>query len=82
MIDLSGKLDRIKVKGSGNMADNYLNSDDEEINSVFAKNITNKKQMLPNNAAFDLDSVLNPKEDLDEIMKAFDFFLETHPDDK
>lgn len=81
MIDLSKKLDRITVKGSGNMADNYLNSDEEEGNSIFAKNITRRKAPLPNNAAFDLDSVLNPKEDLDEIMKAFDFFLETHPDD-
>lgn len=82
MIDLSKKLDKITVKGSGNMADNYLNSDDMETNSVFAKNITRRKEPLANNAAFDLDAVLNPKEDLDEIMKAFDFFLETHPDEK
>jgi len=81
IIDLSKKLDRITVKGSGNMADNYLNSDEEEGNSIFAKNITRRKEPLPQNAAFDLDSVLNPKEDLDEIMKAFDFFLETHPED-
>lgn len=77
LIDLSGKLDRIKVKGSGNMADNYLNSD-EEMTSVFAKNITrgranNKKK---NESGFDLEDALNPKEDLDEIMKAFDFFID------
>lgn len=81
MIDLSKKLDRITVKGSGNMAENYLNSEEEDGNSIFAKNITRRKDSVPNNAAFDLDSILNPQEDLDEIMKAFDFFLENHPND-
>ena len=41
MIDLSGKLDKIMVKGSGNMADNYLNSEEEE-SSVFSRTITRK----------------------------------------
>lgn len=82
MIDVSKKLNRIKVTGSGNMADNYLNSEDIETNSIFAKNITHQKEEKPTNMAFDLDDVLNPKEDLDEIMRAFDFFIETHPDDK
>ena len=78
MIDLSKKLDKITVKGSGNMADNYLNSDDMEMSSVFAKNITRKKPNKPKESGFDLEDALNPKEDLDEIMKAFDFFVENN----
>lgn len=78
IIDLSGKLDSIKAKGKGSMADNYLNSDDVEVSSVFAKNITRKKPQKPKESGFDLDDALNPKEDLDEIMKAFDFFVENN----
>ena len=82
MIDLSKKLDRITVKGSGNMAENYLNSDDVEMSSVFAKNITRKNERpKSNDSGFDLEDALNPKEDLDEIMKAFDFFIENNPDE-
>lgn len=79
MIDLSGKLDKIKVKGEGNMAENYLNSDDTDENNVFAKNIMRKKPNKPeSDSGFDLEDALNPKEDLDEIMKAFDFFIENN----
>ena len=80
IIDLSHKLDNIKVKGSGNMAENYLNSEDTDENSVFANNLMRKKDKKPNSSGFDLEDALNPKEDLDEIMKAFDFFLENHHD--
>lgn len=76
MIDLSGKLDKIKVKGSGNMAENYLNSDDYDENNIFAQNLMRKRGKKPESSGFDLEDALNPKEDLDEIMKAFDFFLE------
>jgi cell division septum initiation protein DivIVA len=79
MIDLSGKLDKIKVKGEGNMAENYLNSE-EDMQSVFARTITRKKPKKNDNA-FDMEDILNPKEDLDEIMKAFDFFLENQKDE-
>ena len=79
-IDLSGKLDKIKVKGSGNMADNYLNSD-EEAPSVFSRTITRKTQKKQEEG-FDLEEALNPKEDLDEIMRAFDFFIENQEEDK
>lgn len=75
LIDLSGKLDKIKVKGSGNMADNYLNSDDE-LSSVYSQTITRKRTQKHEESGFNLDDALNPKEDLDEIMKAFDFFIE------
>ena len=76
MIDLSGKLDKIKVKGTGNMAENYLNSDVEDENTAFAQALMRKKKPQPSESGFDLEDALNPKEDLDEIMKAFDFFIE------
>lgn len=76
VIDLSGKLDKIKVKGTGNMAENYLNSDETDESNVFAKNITHKRAPKPTESGFNLEDALNPKEDLDEIMKAFDFFIE------
>lgn len=75
LIDLSGKLDKIKVKGSGNMADNYLNSDSDDEDNAFAKTFVKKKEK-PSESGFNLEDALNPQEDLDEIMKAFDFFLE------
>lgn len=76
MIDLSGKLDRIKVKGSGNMADNYLNSD-EDMSSPFASSVVRgKTKNKKSESGFDLEDALNPKEDLDEIMRAFDFFID------
>ncbi len=82
MIDLSGKLDKISAKGKGSLAENYLNSD-EEAPSVFSRNIT-RKGLKPQTteSGFDLEDALNPKEDLDEIMKAFDFFLEEENDTK
>ena len=81
IIDLSGKLDKIKVKGSGNMAENYLNSDDDDENNAFAKTLMRKKDKNPSESGFDLEDALNPKEDLDEIMKAFDFFIENENND-
>ncbi len=77
MIDLSGKLNKIRVKGStkGSMAENYLNSD-EDMESVFARTMTRKTAPQKKESGFDLEDALNPKEDLDEIMKAFDFFIE------
>ena len=81
MIDLSNKFNKIKVKGSGNMAENYLNSDEEISSSVFSRAITRKgEKKKKETEVFDLDEVLNPKEDLDEIMKAFDFFIDSQED--
>lgn len=82
IIDLSGKLDRIKAKGtSGSMAEDYLNSD-EDMQSVFARTMTRKNPPKKKESGFDLEEALNPKEDLDEIMKAFDFFIEEHKDEE
>jgi cell division septum initiation protein DivIVA len=80
IIDLSGKLDSIKVKGKGNMAENYLNSEEEE-SSVFSRAITRKGEKKKKTEGFDLEDALNPKEDLDEIMKAFDFFIDSQADE-
>lgn len=78
------------LKANEDLVDGYLNSelDDEFANTAYAKNITRKKMTpeddspfnyafpSPNETGFDLKEALNPKEDLDEIMKAFDFFDE------
>ena len=80
LIDLSGKLDKISAKGSKSMAENYLNSD-EDFSSVYAKSFTRKKKVKQEESGFDMDEILTPKEDLDEIMKSFDFFLDNNKDD-
>jgi cell division septum initiation protein DivIVA len=79
IIDVSGSLDSIKADGLGSMVDNYLNSDIEDSSSVFAKTFT-KRPIKNKEKPFDLDEVLTPKEDLDEIMKAFDFFMKNNKD--
>jgi len=81
IFDLSGKLGKMKTSGNGNLADNYLNSD-EEMDSAFANTITRKKSTPKNESGFNLEDILNPKEDLDEIMKAFDFFIDVNNDEK
>ena len=84
IIDLSGKLDKITAKGStsSSMADDYLNSDDDTPSSLFARTITRKNPPKKQESGFDLEDALNPKEDLDEIMKAFDFFLDGQEENK
>lgn len=56
-----------------NLVDAYLDEREHD-NSAFARNLTRKKKYEVNESGFDLQEALNPKEDLDEIMKAFDFF--------
>lgn len=76
IIDLSGKLDKIKATGKGSMADNYLNSE-EDLSSPFASTLVKgKSKHKKSESGFDLEDALNPKEDLDEIMRAFDFFID------
>lgn len=77
LINLGDKLKRIKASGTGSMAENYLNSD-EEAPSLYAKNLTRGKAPKKQESGFDLEDALNPKEDLDEIMKSFDFFLDNN----
>ncbi len=58
-----------------NLADKFLQEDTTE-NNAYANIITSKIKAIPevNETGFDLKEAINPKEDLDEIMKAFDFF--------
>jgi len=79
IINLKGKLSSISAKGTKSMAENYLNSD-EEFSSVFANSITRKGKKKQEESGFDMDDILMPKEDLDEIMKSFDFFLQENKD--
>ena len=60
-----------------NLADKFL-QDDTDTNSAYANIITSKTRAVPevNESGFDLKEAINPKEDLDDIMKAFDFFNE------
>ena len=58
-----------------NLADKFLTETSTE-NSAYANIITSKVKAIPevNETGFDLKEAINPKQDLDEIMKAFDFF--------
>lgn len=57
------------------LADKYLTEGEDE-DSAYANFITKKNlgYPTPNESGFDLKEAVNPKQDLDEIMKAFDFF--------
>ena len=77
-----------KPSKTQSLADKYLNSDDDLHLNAYAKKFAKKKLEKapsgspfnfieypePNESGFDLKDALNPKEDLDEIMKSFDFF--------
>ena len=57
--------------------DEYMNDKQIETNNAYAKNLTPRtKKIEPNESGFDFDEIQNPKEELDEIMKAFDFYNE------
>ena len=57
------------------LADKFLTEQASE-SSAYANIITSKVKAIPevNETGFDLKEAINPKQDLDEIMKAFDFF--------
>jgi len=70
--NINGKL---TVEKDENIVDKFLNSNDVKLkDDAFTKNIMPKNYIIPNESGFDLEEALNPKEDLEEIMKAFDFF--------
>ena len=74
--NIGNRLKMISSKLEGKSADKYLNDEKELEKSAFANNFVKKtKYPKPNETGFDLEDALNPKEDLDEIMKAFDFFV-------
>ena len=53
-----------------NLVDKFLNSDNIETESGTFNFSSNKKD----NNGFDLEDCVNPKDDLEVIMKSFDFF--------
>ena len=74
--NIGSRLQMISSKLDGKSADKYLNDEKEIEKSAFANNFMKKsKYPKPNDSGFDLEDALNPKEDLDEIMKSFDFFV-------
>lgn len=85
-LNLISKNANIKTKKNESLAEKYLNSDDDVQMNAYSKNFAKKKLEKnaspfdfvqypePNESGFDLKDALNPKEDLDEIMKSFDFF--------
>ncbi len=60
------------------LADKFLEDDSLE-NNAYSNIITSKVTAIPevNETGFDLKEAINPKDDLDEIMKAFDFFAQS-----
>ncbi len=73
---ISNRLDALNSKlgtKHDNLVDAYLDEREHD-NNAFARKLTRKKKYEVNESGFDLQEALNPKEDLDEIMKAFDFF--------
>lgn len=53
-----------------NMIDKFFNDENESVDNAYAKALIREKK----NNGFDLKEALNPKENLAEIMKDFDFF--------
>ena len=67
-----------KENGEESLVDKFLKEDNVESNA-YSNIITSKVKAMPtdvNETGFDLKEAINPKEDLSEIMKAFDFFNE------
>ncbi|MFQ6750042.1 MAG: hypothetical protein ACLRFR_04345 [Clostridia bacterium] len=52
-------------------ADKFLESGETE-NNAYAKILSHEGDFTPNESGFDLKEAVNPKDDLSEIMKAFD----------
>ena len=74
--NIGSRLKMISNQLDGKSAEKYLNDERELEKTAFASNFMKKsKYPKPNESGFDLEDALNPKEDLDEIMKAFDFFV-------
>ncbi len=72
-----------KMTDGEDLADKFLEDDSIE-NNAYANIITSKVGAIPevNETGFDLKEAINPKDDLDEIMKAFDFFDPNEDSDK
>lgn len=67
---ISGKLD----SKNANVFDNYLNDANDLQENAYSKSLMSAKNSSEGTNGFNMEDILNPKEDLDEIMKAFDFY--------
>lgn len=68
--------DSITKENNGtSLVDEFLTKEPDTY-SAYANNITSRVGVLPdvNESGFDLKEAVNPKDDLEEIMKSFDFF--------
>ena len=57
-----------------NLVDKFLNSEQDISNSAFFKSNQFNSQSESQKDIFDINEAINPTEDLEEIMKAFDFY--------
>ena len=71
--NIGNRLKFISNQLDGKSADKYLNDEKEIETSAYSKNFVRKAK--ENTSGFSLEDALNPKEDLEEIMKAFDFYI-------
>ena len=71
---IGNRLKVLSSKLDGKSAENYLNDEKEMESNAYSKSFFGAKQAVVNDSGFNLEEALNPKEDLEEIMKAFDFF--------
>lgn len=71
---IGNRLKVLSSKLDGKSAENYLNDEREMESNAYSKSFFGTKQAVVNDSGFNLEEALNPKEDLEEIMKAFDFF--------
>jgi len=80
---IGSRLKLISAQLDGKSADKYLNDEKDIENTAFSRNFVKKsKYPKPNESGFSLEDALNPKEDLEEIMRAFDFFIPENFDKK
>lgn len=73
---IGSRLQQISKQLDGKSADKYLSDETDIEKTAYSKNFMKKsKYPAPNESGFNLEDALNPKEDLEEIMRAFDFFV-------
>ncbi len=75
---------RREIKRETPEFEKFLSSDASSSNGTNFENIlfAPNSDLSPNESGFDLKEAVNPKEDLDEIMKAFDFYNDIKSEDK
>ena len=80
---IGSRLKLISSQLDGKSAEKYLNDESDAENTAYSRHFVKKSRYpKPNESGFNLEEALNPKEDLEEIMKAFDFFIPENFDKK